>query len=59
MNDCNRRLLIPLEDNGLMVDDIILVYHTHSLIGYTTKEINCKFRPCHGKSLVEFGGCPR
>ena len=59
MNYCNRRLFLPLEDDGLMVDNIILVYQTHSLIGYKTKEINCKFRPCHGKSLVEFGRRPR
>ena len=25
MNYCNRRVLFPLEDNGLMVDNIILV----------------------------------
>ena len=25
MNCCNRRLLLPLEDYGLMVDDIILI----------------------------------
>ena len=59
MNCCNRQLLLPLEDDGLMVDNIILVYQTHSLIGYTTKEINCKSRPCHAKSLVELGRRPR
>ena len=58
MNDCNRRLLLPSEENGLMVDAIILVYQTHSLIGYATKERNGKFRSCHGKSLVEFGRRP-
>ena len=42
MNCCNRRLLLPLEDNGLTGDDIILVYQTHSLIGYTMKERNRK-----------------
>ena len=47
------RLLLPLEDNGLTVDDNSLVYQTHSLIGYAMKERNCKLRPCHGKSLVE------
>ena len=26
MNYCNRRLLLPLEDNGLTVDDIILTH---------------------------------
>ena len=31
-------LLLPLEEDGLTGDDIILVYHTHSLIGYTMKE---------------------
>ena len=46
MNCYNRRLLLPLEDNGLTVDDIILVYQTHSLIGYTTKERNRKYRQC-------------
>ena len=38
MNCCNRRLLLPLEDDGITGDDIILVYQTHSLIGYTMKE---------------------
>ena len=38
MNCCNRRLLLPLEDDGLTGDDIILVYQTHSLIDYTMKE---------------------
>ena len=59
MDYCNRRLFLPLEDDGLTVDDIILVYQTHSLVGYTTKERNPKFQPCHAKSLVEFGRCPR
>ena len=59
MNYFNRQLFLPLEHDGLTVDDIIVVYQTHSLIGYTTKERNCKFRPCHGKSLVEFGRRPR
>ena len=59
MNYCNRLLLLPLEDDGLKVDDIILVYQTHILIGYTTEEINSKFQPCHAKSLVEFGRRPR
>ena len=58
MNDCNRILFLPLEDDGLTVVDIILVYQTHSIIGYTTKEINCKFRPCHAKFLIEFGRHP-
>ena len=26
MNYCNRRLLLPLDDDGLTVDDIILTY---------------------------------
>ena len=47
------RLFLPLEDEGLTVDKDSLVYHIHSLIGYATKERNCKFRPCHGKSLGE------
>ena len=38
MNCCNRRLLLPLENDGLTGDNIILVYQTHSLIGYTMKE---------------------
>ena len=38
MNCCNRQLLLPLEGNGLTGDDIILVYQTHILIGYTMKE---------------------
>ena len=38
MNCCNRRLLLPLEEDDLMGDNIILVYQTHSLIGYTMKE---------------------
>ena len=46
MNCCNRRLLLPLEDDGLTGDKIILVYQIHSLIGYTMKERNCKSRPC-------------
>ena len=46
MNFCNRKLLLPLEDDGLTVDNNILVYQTHSLIRYTTKESNCKSRPC-------------
>ena len=54
MNYCNIKVLLPLEDDGLTVDNIILVYFTHSLIGYTMKERNCKFRPCHGKLLIEF-----
>ena len=58
MNCCNRQLLLSLEDDGLTVDYIILVYQTHSLIGYTTKERNLKFRPCNAKSLVEFGHRP-
>ena len=58
MNCCNRRLLLPLEEDGLMVDKIILVYHTHSLIGYKTKERNCKFWPCHVKLLIELVRCP-
>ena len=48
------QLLLPSEYDGLTVDDNSLVYHTHSLIGYATKERNCKFRPCHGKLLVDF-----
>ena len=51
--------MLLLENDGLTVEYIILVYQTYSLIGYTMKERNCKFRPCHGKSLVEFGRCPR
>ena len=47
------RLLLPSEDDSLPVDKNSLVYQTHSLIGYATKERNFKFRPCHGKSLVE------
>ena len=58
MNCSNRRLLLPLEDDGLTVDDIILVYHNHSLIGYTTKERNRKSQPCHAKSLIELGRHP-
>ena len=46
MNCCNRRLLLPLEDDGFTGDDIILVYQNHSLFGYTTKERNRKSRPC-------------
>ena len=38
MNCCNRRLLLPLEDDGLTGEDISLVCQTHSLIGYTMKE---------------------
>ena len=59
MNYFNRRLLLRLEDDGLTVDDIILFCQTHSLIGYTMKERNRKFQPCHSKSLVEFGRRPR
>ena len=39
------QLLLPSEDDSLTVDDNYLFYHTHSLIVYATKEINCKFRP--------------
>ena len=46
MDCCNRRLFLPLEDDGLTGGGIILVYQTHSLIGYTMKEINRKSRPC-------------
>ena len=42
MNCCNRGLLLPLEDDGLTVDDSILAYQTHSLMGYTTKKRNRK-----------------
>ena len=59
MNYCNRQLLLPLEDDGLTVDDIILFCQTHSLIGYTMKERNRNFWPCHAKSIVEFGRRPR
>ena len=59
MNYCNRQLLLPLEEDGPAVYNIILFYQTHSLISYATKERNCKFCPCHGKSLVEFGRRPR
>ena len=38
MNCCKKRLLLPLEDDSLTGDDIILVYHTHILIGFTMKE---------------------
>ena len=58
MNYCNRRILLPLEDDGLTVDGNILVYQTHILVGYTTKDRNHKFRPCYAKSLVEFGRFP-
>ena len=47
------QLLLPSDDDGLTVDDNSLVYKTHSLIDYAMKEKNCKFRPCHGISLVE------
>ena len=53
MSYCNATIIAPLEDNGLTVNDNSLVYQTHSLIGYATKERNCKFRPCHGKLHVE------
>ena len=47
------RLLLPSENDGLMVDKNSIFYQTHSLIGYATREINCKFCPCRGKLLVE------
>ena len=42
MNDCNRRFLLPLEDDGLTLDDIILeeTYEKISKMKYN-QQLDC------------------